>query len=81
MDEYLEEIAIRQMREQDIVQAADLMIEYDWSIRYIAANMGLSPSRIYRYLRYELKHISSGMYRQCRRIMKKHRWNRAGILW
>lgn len=85
MDKWLKRVLAKQekewQRQREVIECAEYLIGYDWSLRRIAAEMCIPYIRVYRNLRYDLKHINYEMYRQCRTIMKKHRWNRAGKLW
>lgn len=81
MSEYWEDYYTKMAIEQDVVMAADMMLEYDWSVATIAENMNLPTTRVYKYLRYNLASVNEDMYNRCRKRMKLHRWNRAGKLW
>lgn len=68
-------------KEQRAVQAADYLLEYDWSLAEIAENMSMTKSTVYRLLIFTLKDLNTGQYRASRRRLALHRWNRAGKLW
>lgn len=68
-------------KEQYAVQAANYLLEYDWSLTEIAENMSMSRSTVYRLLIFTLKDMNTGQYRASRRRLALHRWNRAGKLW
>lgn len=52
---------------------ANYMIDYNWSVRYIADNCGVSRSTVYRYLTERLKYIDMEKYDLCQDIMCRHR--------
>ena len=60
-------------RDLQALQMAEYMIDYNWSIRDIADNVGSSRSTVYRYITERLKFVDSEKYRQCLDIMQVHR--------
>lgn len=61
------------MSNEDIIELANLMIQYDWSLRVLADNSIYGKSHIHRVLTYDLRHIDDNLYVQCKNIMKKHK--------
>lgn len=61
------------MTDEDIIELANLMIEYDWSIRTLSENTLYSRTSIHRALTKKLPYIDDELYIQCRSIMKQHK--------
>lgn len=57
----------------EALKFANYMIDYNWSVRYIADNCMVSRSKVYRYLTDRLCDVDIDKYYKCRDIMQKHR--------
>lgn len=61
------------MQSEDVIELANLMIQYDWSLRVLADNSIYEKSHIHRVLTYDLRYIDDDLYVQCKNIMKRHK--------
>lgn len=55
---------------------ADYIIQYKWSIREVARNVGVSKTTVHRWIHTELKYLEPDgydLYDQCMYILKKRR--------
>lgn len=57
----------------EVEQCADYMIEYNWTLREIAENVGISKSKVHTLLVKDLKYIDTYKYDECQAIMRKHK--------
>lgn len=57
----------------EALKFANYMIDYNWSIRYIADNCMISKSKVHSYLTKRLKDVDIEKYYLCQDIMQKHR--------
>lgn len=71
-DEY-EKWAQEKKNEETAVECATYCIQYNWSVRKIALNMGLTRSTVYRYLTKALKYIDDDLYVQCKHRLRRHK--------
>ena len=60
-------------RENEVRTIAGAMIDYDWRILDIASNFMMSPTRVYKSLTKDLRHVDDDMFIQCRNIMQRHK--------
>jgi hypothetical protein len=61
------------MQSEDVIELANLMIQYDWSLRVLSDNSIYGKSHIHRVLTQDLRYIDDDLYVQCKNIMKKHK--------
>ena len=62
-------------RQDDIIRAADYMIEFDYGVVKIAEELCHSKSTIHRWITEDLKYIDRDKWIQCKNILKKHNAN------
>jgi hypothetical protein len=62
--------------QDEIVQMADYMIQYDYRLLDIVSNFGYPLTTVYKCLIRELKYIDDDKYIQCIRIMQEHKHKR-----
>jgi len=56
-----------------ILECANYCIQYNWSIRTIARNIGISKTTVHRYITQDLKYVDSQKYNQCKHILESRR--------
>ena len=59
-----------------IIKCANYMIEYGWSVRRIAGNLGIGKSTVHNFLTIDLPRLDYEKYVQCQVIMRKHKKGR-----
>ena len=60
-------------RDELILECANYCMQYNWSVRKIARNVGISKSTVHRFLTDDLMFLDSQAYSQCRRILEGRR--------
>lgn len=63
--DYYQKLLKEQEKTDLILECANYCIQYNWSIRQIAKNVGMSKSTVYRYLTKNLRYIDADLYVQC----------------
>lgn len=59
-----------------VLECANYCIQYKWSLREIARNVGVSKSTVHRYLTDDLKYIDSQMYNECKHLLRSRNTKR-----
>ena len=68
MDKYY-----RLHRDELVLTCANYCIQYNWSVREIARNVGVSKSLVQKLLAEDLKYLDSNLYNQCKTILRRRK--------
>ena len=58
---------------EDIKNYATQLIEYNWSLRVLSDNVGISKSTLFDWFHTELSHIDDDLYVQVKNRLYKHK--------
>lgn len=61
---------------EEILKIGQDMVDYDWRLHDVSANLGIALSTVHKWVTQDLKYINYEQYTLCRQMIERHKHER-----